>query len=316
MKQQQGFSILEIMLAIVIGAIVTFGAYRMMNTTNNLAASTAAKYDAERQALILLQRVTRHYKSKKPGDIVSYGNASEKTLFSDLSCLQCNDTKAVQAKKVHKPYSFSLHHDTEGCRPPKGTVNRFPSKLLGCRALSVARGIWTENDNRFPNCGCVNEMQGEIYTVATKCQPIKAPTSHPLKQINLSSKALGLAQCSICKAGERPIVVENRYDITKSKTKDQWKVYPNGSGELIIGKALGNKVRSKRDTISKGIMRSAIGMEFCSSVDDGMITFDVNAFYLQKTTTEGAAQYLVKKVAKSTTLPKDSIINDSLRFIQ
>lgn len=309
MKNQHGMTLIEMVVAMALAAIVISVGYQMFMNAQQARMAFSGRTDAERQALLLLQRVQRYFAEKKPGDIIEAKKATDAVMFRDYSCNKCpTPTLAQRQADPYKSYSFTLHNDTEGC-----LLDKFPTRLLGCKGISIARGMWTEANAA---CGCAAVRKADLYTALTKCQKIDAPSSTPFGKINfVGSKSNPLAECTVCKVGERPVVIENRYNPSKPESADKWFVYP----DQRIATASGTKNAVSFKEVKKSLedmASSAVGMELCTHVDGDSVMFDVNSFYVVRAQDEaGKNTLIVRKFKQRTSFPKNVVDNNDLRFI-
>lgn len=324
MKRNDGFTLLETMIAIGIAGIVVVVASQFLINTQELSSMLRARNDAEKQAAILLQRINRAFLQKKPGGIIEAKKASEKNFFYDRSCDKCLTPQ--QRLTSFKPYSFTLHHDTEGC-----LTTDFPHRLIGCKGLSVASGVWTEANN----CGCADERRHSTFTVITKCQALNMPRGSLFNELDFQKPNKAgkvMAECTKCPKGERPVVLINHYakpvinspsaGINHPDAIKQWKILPDGSlstgssGAIDeIGKGL--KASDRKQVKSASFLSSsAVGLELCTHVNGGSVLIDINGFYVQPSnpsnTTEGLE---LRKVKLQTSYPTEVISNQDFRYL-
>jgi prepilin-type N-terminal cleavage/methylation domain-containing protein len=326
MRRSAGFSMIEILVAVAIAGIIGLVAYRLLANTQELSAMMRGRNDAERQTLLLLQQVNNHYLQKKPGGIIGAKKVTEETFLRDYAC---DKTLTPQQRLTdYKPYSFTLHHDTEDC-----LVKNFPTLLVGCKGISIAKGVWTVKNGN----GCSDEKNYSVFSAISKCQKINAPGGSPFNDLdftkpNLAKKAM--TECTKCRKGERPIVIINHYAIPSDASSpyasrrpnaiNEWRLLPDGNLSLVAGSdgkigSVGQSLQaSKRKDFKKYsfLSSSAVGLELCTHLDGDSVLIDVNGFYVQRVTgSDGRDAFDLRKVKQQTSYPKEVISNQDFRYM-
>jgi Tfp pilus assembly protein PilV len=133
-KDESGYSLTELLMAMIIGLIILFAAFLLLDTANSTSAKIADRQDAVQRGRAAMEILTRQIRSQvclNETAPISYGDPDTITFYADMA----DGTKNVERRRI--TYDAATQTVTEDVYPGAGLYPdlTFPAAPTDTRVL-------------------------------------------------------------------------------------------------------------------------------------------------------------------------------------